>query len=760
MNASVRSQQINITGMHCAACVGRVEKIMGKLPGVEKAEVNIATESAYLQTTTDFSVASALQALEKAGYSGHLASDAGPADVAVDAAVPWWQSAWWPLGLALVCSLPLVLPMLLGPLLGLGMEALMLPPWVQFALATPVQLVCGWRFYRSAWLSVRSGAANMDVLVALGTSAAYGLSLYLWWRGAQHSQHAHQVHLYFESSATVLTLVLLGKWLEARAKRETVAAIRALQSLWPTRARLLIAGADGTPVLREIPSADLRAGDTILVRPGERFAVDGIVQEGAGQVDESMLTGESLPLDKSAGQHVSAGTMNLSGVLHVQSTGVGAQTMLAKITRMVEQAQGAKAPIQKLVDRISAIFVPAVLGLAVLTFLAWMAWGDWLGSAVEPALLNAVAVLVIACPCALGLATPAAIMVGTGVGARQGILIQNAQALEQARRVDTVAFDKTGTLTQGKPRCLAVECAAGVQPSNALQWAANLQAGSEHPLAKAVLALAAEQGITPHGAQQVQAVVGKGVQGQIEGQTYILASNLWLEEMVASWGSTSNPGDLQQQAAAHAQAGHSLAWLVQGGAGGGAEGRILALFAFGDTLKPEAMRALQALSAMGIRSLMLSGDHAQAAQAVAKQLHIDECYGAVLPQDKLAHIARLQQAGRVVAMVGDGINDAPALAAADVGMAMAGGTDIAMHSAGITLMRGDLMLVPAALDLAHKTWRKIQQNLFWAFLYNAVCIPLAALGYLNPILAGAAMAFSSISVLGNALLLSLWRKQD
>jgi Cu+-exporting ATPase len=633
--------------------------------------------------------------------------------------------------------MPLLAPMLLQPF-GIG---LMLPGWLQLALATPVQFWLGARFYRAGWKAVRAGAGNMDLLVALGTSAAYGLSLYLLLGGAGHGSVHRMPHLYFESSAVVITLVLLGKWLEGRAKGQTVAAIRALEALRPSSA--LVRRADGDVA---VALDDLRAGDVLVVRPGERVPADGRVREGASHVDESLLTGESLPVAKAAGDRVTGGAVNGDGLLLVEATAVGAASMLAQIIRMVEDAQAAKAPIQRLVDRVSAVFVPVVLVVALLTLLGWgLARGDW-----QQALLNAVAVLVIACPCALGLATPTGIMVGTGAAARHGILIQDAAALETAHAVRTVVFDKTGTLTEGRPQVVALE---GDDRRRLLALASAVQQGSTHPLARAVADLAAAHGVVVAAGQDAAALPGRGAQARVGADTVYLGNGRLMADIGAA---AAAPAALGAAAARHAAEGRTVSWLALRR---GDAVAVVGVLAFGDRIKPTAAAAIERLRAMGIDSLLLSGDHAGSVGAVAGLLGLTRWTAEVQPHDKAATVRALmaeRKAGKV-AMVGDGINDAPALAAADIGIAMAGGADVALHTAGITLMRADPLLVADAIDISHRTYRKIRQNLAWAFVYNVVGIPIAAFGLLNPVLAGAAMALSSVSVVSNALLLRRWR---
>jgi Cu+-exporting ATPase len=573
--------------------------------------------------------------------------------------------------------------------------------------------------------------------VALGTSAAYGLSVYLLLAFPGHDAMGH---LYFESSAVVITLVLLGKWLEARAKHQTVAALRALESLRATEAVVRRDGKDAA-----VPIGSVRLGDLVVIRPGARVPVDGRVIEGSSSVDESLLTGESLPVQKTVGDAVTGGAVNADGLLVAEATAIGGATMLSQIIRMVEQAQAVKAPIQRLVDRVSAVFVPVVLVIAAATLLGWgLASGDW-----QQALLNAVAVLVIACPCALGLATPTAIMVGTGVAAKHGILIKDAEALETAHAVRLVAFDKTGTLTEGKPALVGLE-SAGRAEQEVLELARALQQHSDHPLAKAVEAAAAQRGLALRGATNAKALPGRGVQAEVDGATAYLGNRRLMQEIGVATAA------LEQAAAAHENAGRTVSWLAVAQPDGAA---LAGLLAFGDTLKPSAPSAVARLARIGVEAVMLTGDNRGSAQAVAAAAGIREFRAEVLPADKAGVVSGFKQDGKKVAMVGDGINDAPALAAADVGIAMATGTDVAMHTAGITLMRGDPALVAEAIDISKRTYGKIRQNLFWAFIYNLIGIPLAALGMLNPVIAGAAMAFSSVSVVSNALLLKRWKPQ-
>jgi P-type Cu+ transporter len=725
--------RLAVRGMTCASCVARVEKALKKVPGVEDASVNLATEQATVHGAA-LDADAVVAAVAQAGYEAaplqrgrrHVPGEEGKAGL----------PAWWPVAAAAILSLPLVLPML-GQLFGTDTaHEWMLPGWIQLLLATPVQFWLGARFYRAGWKALRAGAGNMDLLVAIGTSAAYALSVY---QLLTVPPGERMPHLYFESSAVVITLVLLGKWLEGRARHQTVEAIRALESLRPDTALVRRGGRD-----LEIPLAALRAGDLMVVRPGARVPADGRVLEGSSHIDESLLTGESLPVARLAGEPVLGGAVNGEGLLLVEATKVGADTMLAHIIRMVEDAQAVKAPIQRLVDRVSAVFVPAVLLVSLVTLLGWgLATGDW-----QQALLNAVAVQVIACPCALGLATPTGIMVGTGVAARHGILIKDAQALETAHAVRTVVFDKTGTLTEGRPRVVAVE---GDDALLALAWA--VQQYSEHPLAKAVAQVARERGLSLAVAGEASALPGRGVRARVGGANVYLGNRRLMRDSGAALEAW------EAAARRHEADGRTVSWLAVEEDG---RVRVRGLLAFGDRLKPASAAAIARLKAMGVDTVMLTGDNQGAAALVARELGLRRWVAEVLPADKAETVRKLmaEDARGKVAMVGDGINDAPALAAADVGIAMAGGTDVAMHTAGITLMRGDPQLVADAIAISHRTYRKIRQNLGWAFVYNVIGIPVAALGLLNPVMAGAAMALSSVSVVTNALLLRRWTPEQ
>jgi Cu+-exporting ATPase len=716
--------QLKIEGMTCASCVSRVERALNRVPGVSHASVNLAMEQAQvIGERGKVGLAELVLAVGKAGYA------AAPVPKQGSVAKP--ESGFWAVvGLSALLTLPLVLPMVLAPF---GWHV-MLPPLVQLLLASPVQFIFGWRFYVAGFKALRDFSGNMDLLVALGTTAAFSLSV------AQMIQ-GHE-DLYFESSAVIITLVRLGKWLEQRAKRETTAAIRALSDLRPTTAVVL---RDGLEVV--IGLSDVCVGDLVVVKPGERVAADGQIHTGESSIDESLITGESLPVFKSPGDRVTGGSVNIDGRVVVKVTAVGAETMLARIIRLVEDAQAVKAPIQRRVDQISAVFVPSVLLIAIVTFGAWFLWTGSLPIAV----MHAVAVLVIACPCALGLATPTAIMVGTGVAARHGILIKDAEALESAHRVSIVVFDKTGTLTEGKPELWGIESVSGDEQT-LLGLAASVQAGSEHPLAGAVIKEAAHRGISYAVAQNVRAVPGRGVRGMVRGRTILIGNR----KMFPVPGVL--PEAILSKAAQGEAKGKTSAFIAEENSDGM---MVLGILFFQDAIRPSSKAAITALHRLGIKTVLLTGDHRESAMIVASEIGIDDVKADVLPEDKGRMIAALKKEGdspkgEIVAMIGDGINDAPALAMADLGIAMGSGSDVAMQSAQITLMRSDPLMVPAAIDISHRTYRNIEQNLFWAMIYNIVGIPLAAIGVMSPVIAGAAMAMSSVSVVSNALRLRRW----
>lgn len=719
----LQTLELGIEGMTCAACATRIEKVLNRLPGVE-ASVNLASERARVRYQPGVADSSQLlESIQRAGFTARLASDRSREEEKARKIATYHAELrrFW---IAAALSLPLVAQM--ASMFGSDMHNHqdMLPRWLQLVLATPVQFWIGWRFYDGGWKALRGGGANMDVLVALGTSAAYFFSLVVT-LGA-----IADLPVYFEASAAVITLVLLGKLLETRAKAKTTAAIEALVRLQPRTARV---ERDGQ--LLELDAALLIPGDIFIVRPGESLPVDGEVIDGASSVNEAMLTGESMPVAKRAGDQVFAATANGEGMLRCRATGVGEHTLLAGIIRMVAEAQGSKAPVQRLADRISAIFVPVVCVIALLTFAAW-----WVvGSAFSDALVNAVAVLVIACPCALGLATPTAIMVGTGQGAGAGILVRNAEALERAEKIEVLAVDKTGTLTRGEPIVTDLVPLAG-DVDESLRLAASLEQGSEHPLGRAILARAQTLSATLSTLADFQSTAGKGVSGRVDGRILRLGSPDWFADLALP---------IEQIAALQA-AGKTVVVLAE-------DDVPLTLLAIADSLRDTSRAAVARLKEMGIRVVMLTGDNAATAAAIAAEAGIDEFRAGILPSDKAAAVGALRTGGGVVAMVGDGVNDAPALAAADVSFAIGAGSDAAIEVADVTLVRSDLQGVADAILLSRATLGKIRQNLFFAFIYNVAGIPLAALGMLNPVFAGAAMAMSSVSVVSNSLLLRRWR---
>ena len=721
----LQTLELSIEGMTCAACSTRLEKVLNRQPGVEAA-VNLASEQARIRYQPGVAdPASVLASIAVAGFTGRLANDRSR-DEEKERKLALYLAELKRFWIAAVLTLPLLAQMVTmfsGEGLS-GHHVDLLPRWLQLALATPVQFWIGWHFYDGGWKALRGGGANMDVLVALGTSAAYFFSLYVT------LFDVHALPVYFEASAAVITLVLLGKLLEARAKAKTGAAIEALVRLQPKTARV---ERDGQ--LIELDASLLLPGDVFIVRPGESLPVDGEVIEGASNVNEAMLTGESMPVAKGTGDRVFAATANGEGMLRCRATGVGEHTLLAGIIRLVAEAQGSKAPVQRLADRISAVFVPVVCVIALATFAGW-----WLiGGQFSVALINAVAVLVIACPCALGLATPTAIMVGTEQGARAGILVKNAEALERAEKISVLAVDKTGTLTRGEPQVtdlLPLACT----PDAAVQLAAALEQGSEHPLARAVLQYAQSAALIFPAVTVFQAVPGKGVEGVVDGRRLRLGAPDWFVGL-----------ELPQAKILELQsAGKTVVILAE-------NDLALAVLAIADPLRESSRSAVTRLRAMGIRVVMLTGDNAATAAAIAAEAGIDEFRANIMPADKSVAVEILKAAGGRVAMLGDGINDAPALAAADVSFAMGAGSDAAIEVADVTLVRSDLHGVADAILLSRATLSKIRQNLFFAFIYNIMGIPLAALGLLNPVLAGAAMAVSSVSVVSNSLLLRGWR---
>ena len=728
--SSVRS--FDIRGMTCAACSSRLERVLKKTPGILDARVNLALERADIAVGSDVTVEAIATAVDRAGFSATLRSD-DPVVARVEreareaeAATARRRTAWL-LAICALLTLPFVAAMV-AMMTGFGH---ILPASVQLVLATAVQILAGHRFYRGAWNALRGGGANMDVLVSLGTTAAWGFSIYMM----TTVHHMVEDHLYFEASAVVLTLVLLGKFLEERAKASTTRAVRSLMALRPETATKL--SEDGSQTI--VPVTGILPGDRVLIRPGERVPVDGRILSGESHFDEAVITGESLPVRRAVGEPVVTGAVNGEGAITVEVGAVGEESTLGRITRLVENAQSGKAPVQRLVDRIAAVFVPTVVAVAAAAFVLWLAFGGTL----EQALAAAVAVLVIACPCALGLATPTALVAGTGAAARAGILIKDIEVLERAAHIGTVVFDKTGTLTVGHPELQEVVVADGVEPARLLALAAGAQTGSEHPLARATLARATAGGFAPLAAEAVKAVPGKGLIARVEGAEVLIGT----AALMAEHG--IDHADIDRAGLGRLRPEMTLAYVAE-------NGRAIGLFGYADTLRPEAPAAVTELRQRGIRTLLLTGDRPPAARAIAGAAGLDDWRADVLPEAKAAEVESLRATGSRLAMVGDGVNDAPALAAADVGIAMGSGTDVAMETAGITLMRPDPRLVAAAFDIAAATSRKIRQNLFWAFIYNIIGIPLAAFGLLTPALAGAAMAMSSVSVVTNAGLLTRW----
>ncbi|MEQ7195764.1 heavy metal translocating P-type ATPase [Enterococcus avium] len=710
-----------ITGMTCANCSARVEKELKATEGVLEANVNLATEKATVQFDGNLTAENLIQRVESIGYGAILFDEAHKQKIQEEKAA-YLRKMKRDLILSAVLTAPLMIAMI-AMLLGshAGWVHFLHLPLVQLILVTPVQFGVGQRFYRGAYHALKTKAPNMDVLVAMGTSAAFTLSVY------NGFFNPHNSDLYFESSGMIITLILLGKYLEQKAKTKTSDAIKQLMSLQAKTAMIIVAGEE-----KEVPIEEVQVGDILRVRPGEQIPVDGKILKGQTTIDESMLTGESLPVDKQVDDQVFGGTVNTTGSIQFSATQVGSMTVLSRIIRMVEDAQGEKAPIQQIADKISSIFVPTVLGLALLTLLATgLVTGDW-----QQAIVHSVSVLVIACPCALGLATPTAIMVGTGLGAKSGILIKGGGALEKIAHLTTIVLDKTGTITEGKPVVADFEAA----DPQALAYLTSLEQHSEHPLAKAIYHYGKDQvEILP--VDNFESLTGQGVTGVINGQSYFVGSKRGLKERNISF-----PED---RVLALEEEGKTVMFLTD-------STKMLAMISVTDQVKASSKAAIAALHQSGIKVKMLTGDNPQTAQYIGEQvgLQASDIVAEVLPEDKAQVVKELQSNGQSVGMVGDGINDAPALALADIGIAMGSGTDIAMETADITLMNSDLLSVEKSIHLSKLTLRKIKQNLFWAFLYNVIGIPFAALGFLNPIIAGGAMAFSSVSVLLNSLSLN------
>lgn len=724
---------LSITGMTCANCSARVEKELNEQAGVLNANVNLATERATIQHDASLSVESLIESVEKIGYGAILYDDAHKAKIAEHK-----RKEHRKMKRDLIVSALLSAPMLIAMVFMMaGNHSFLImflhKPIVQFLLATPVQFLIGWRFYRGAYHAISTKAPNMDVLVAVGTSAAYLLSIYNGFLGGDPT------HLYFESSAVIITLILLGKYLEQNAKNKTSNAIKQLMALQAKEAIVIREGKEQRVSIEEV-----LVGDTIRVLPGTQIPVDGRVLEGFSTVDESMLTGESLPVEKKADDDVFGGTLNSSGSFLFKATQIGSETTLSRIIRMVEEAQGTKAPIQAIADKISAIFVPAVLIIAVITLgVTMLVTKNW-----EQSLIQSVSVLVIACPCALGLATPTAIMVGTGLGAKNGILIKNGEALERASKIDALVLDKTGTITEGKPSVTDMKIyQADVTTEEMLTLAAILEKNSEHPLAKAIVAKADEKNLNiSEEVSHFEALVGAGIKGDINQKSYYIGTKSLMEKQnIATHQADHEVSTIESQ-------GKTVIYIAD-------SQQLVGIIGLADQIKKTSLKAIKELESQGVEVYMMTGDNQLAAEYIGQQIGLsaEHIFAKVLPADKANYVENLKKEGKFVGMVGDGINDAPALATADVGLAMGTGTDIAMETADVTIMNGDLQKVNSTIFLSKTTMRKIKQNLFWAFFYNTIGIPFAALGFLNPMVAGGAMAFSSVSVLLNSL--SLNRKK-
>ncbi len=733
----------SVSGMTCASCVARVEEALSGIPGVISASVNLASEKATVEYIEGTELASLRQAVKEAGYE--LGSEAETLEDVTTAAQREIRAVRNRLILSAVLGLSIMILMWIPPFAG--------EHYLLWALATPVQFWAGWRFYRGAWGALRHRTADMNTLIAVGTSAAYFYSMVAALFPTLFTVGGMESHLYFDTSAMIITLILLGRFLEARAKGQTSEAIKKLISMQPKTALVIRNGKD-----MEIPVEDVQIGDLILVRPGERVPVDGVIRQGYSTIDESMITGESIPVEKKAGDEVIGASINKTGSFQFEATKVGKDTTLAQIIRMVEEAQGSKAPIQRLADVIASYFVPTVIGIAIVTFIVWYFAGP--SPSLTFAFLNFVAVLIIACPCALGLATPTAIMVGTGKGAEHGILIRSAEALERLNQIDTVLLDKTGTLTQGKPKVTDIIAVAPFSQEEVLRLAASAEHGSEHPLGEAIVKAALEKKLEMSPALDFNAIPGQGVEASVEGKKLILGNLKLIKDSGLSLGG------LEEEANRLWAKGKTAMFL-------GIDNQAVGLIALADTLKPDAKEAVEELHRVGIKVGMLTGDNRRTAGAIAQEIGIDRVLAEVLPEHKAQEVKKLQEEGNTVAMVGDGINDAPALAQADIGIAIGTGTDVAIETGDITLISGDLGGITTAISLSKHTMRTIKQNLFWAFAYNTALIPVAAgvlylifghtgvpswlqfilgnYGFLNPIMAAAAMAASSITVVSNSL---------
>lgn len=727
--------KLDITGMTCAGCASRLEKALQATEGVIDATVNFALEMAEVEHSSQLATHNLVDVVTTAGFEAkERREEAEAAQKAFEEREAHSDAeerkTFQLFAFSTLLAIPLVIPM---ALMAFGVQ-FELSGLMQFALATPIQLFVGARFYKGAFAALRHGGANMDVLVSLGTSAAYLYSVY----NVFFAANVHAADLYFEASAVILTLILMGKYLEIKAKRSTSAAVRSLIALRPTTANKI----SGDKII-PVSISDLRLGDYIVVKPGERIPTDGLIEEGESELDESMLTGESLPVHKYTGDQVTGGTINGSGAIFVRTTALGESTRLAQIIRLVEGAQASKAPLQKLVDKVAGIFVPVIVLIALATFAGWMMYSGDITTAVGAS----VAVLVIACPCALGLATPTALVAGTGAAAKAGILIRDIEALERAHKVDTILFDKTGTLTVGKP-VLTDAQAFDRNDDRLLTIAASIQLGSEHPLASPLIRAAEERNLKLTRPRAIKAIPGKGLIAELTGQQVAIGNAALMNDLNITPSMTGD-GLIKT----YESAGKTAVTVTLGD-------RAIGVLAFVDQARESAQEAIETLKKQGIRTVMITGDTELAAKNIADQVGVDEFLARVQPEGKNEVVNNLKNQGYRVAMVGDGINDAPALAAADLGIAMGSGTDVALETAGVTLMRSDPKMIPAALDISRATLRKIRQNLFWAFIYNIIGIPLAAMGLLSPVIAGAAMAMSSVSVVTNAMLLRRWKPKS
>lgn len=716
-----KTVELKIGGMSCAACSSRLERKLNKTAGIRQATVNLALEKAQVRYESDeIDLPQVLTQIKKIGYSGEVWPEKPVGEEAGAQAEAAEKRTLW---IAFLFALPFALNMVLEVFWGHGKTPYLGNPYLQWLLATPVQFVIGRRFYSDSYHALKSGGANMSVLVALGTSAAYFFSVY--------NVLGRHGMVYFETSVILITLILLGKFLEHRAKGRTSQAIRKLMRMQPKTARVVRDGRE-----TDVPAEDVVVGDLVVIRPGERIPVDGTIAEGRTAIDESMITGESLPADKAPGDAVTGGTVNKTGGIRITASRVGSETTLAQIIRTVEEAQSSKAPIQRIADVISGYFVPAVVFLAALTFALWYFWfapGD-----LNRALVCATSVLVIACPCSLGLATPTAIMVGTGRGAEQGILFKGGEHLENAYRLSAIVLDKTGTITQGAPEVTDILPAGQTDEAELLRLAASAESVSEHPLGQAVARRAQGDGLELAPPASFEAVVGFGIKAEIEGKAVLVGT----KRLLAQEGVDFTPLEAQMT---QLEAQGKTAMLVA------VDGRLSGAIAVADRVKPEAKAAIASLKEMGLEVWMITGDNSRTAEAIAREVGVEHVMAEVLPKQKAEKVEELKQKGHVVGMVGDGINDAPALAAADCGIAIGTGTDVAIEASAVTLMKGELTSIASALRLSRATMRVIRQNLFWALVYNVVGIPIAALGFLSPIVAGAAMAFSSVSVVLSSL---------